>query len=125
MNAKIDSDSGLMDTIKMWVAVLLLCGGIGGFYYFEDQHDVIRVLGLLAVVGVALFVMAQAAFGQRILGFISGANTEVRKVVWPTRTETVQTTLAVLVLVLILGIFLWLLDMLLLVSIQLMTGQGS
>jgi preprotein translocase subunit SecE len=125
MNAKVDSGSGLMDTIKMWVAVLLLCGGIGGFYYFEDQHDVIRVLGLLAVVGVALFVMAQAEFGQRILGFISGANTEVRKVVWPTRTETVQTTLAVLVLVLILGIFLWLLDMLLLASIQLMTGQGS
>lgn len=114
-----------MDTIKMWVAVLMLCGGIYGFYHFEDQHDVIRVLGLLAVVGIALFVMSQAAFGRRMLRFISGANIEVRKVVWPTRTETIQTTLAVLVLVLIVGIFLWLLDMLLLASIQFLTGQGS
>ena len=58
-------------------------------------------------------------------GFISGANTEVRRVVWPTRAETLQTTLAVLVVVLLVGIFLWLLDMLLLWAVQLLTGQGG
>ena len=55
----------------------------------------------------------------------SGANTEVRRVVWPSRTETLQTTLAVLVVVLLVGIFLWLLDMLLLWAVQLLTGQGG
>ena len=50
---------------------------------------------------------------------------EVRKVVWPTRQETVQTTLMVVVAVIILGIFLWLIDMLLLNAVQILTGQGG
>jgi preprotein translocase subunit SecE len=86
---------------------------------------VLRVLGLLAVAGISVFIAAQSAFGKSILGFISGAQTEVRRVVWPTRAETTQTTLAVIVIVLLVGIFLWLLDMVLLWAIQLLTGQGS
>jgi preprotein translocase subunit SecE len=60
-----------------------------------------------------------------VLGFITGAQNEVRRVVWPTRQETVQTTLAVVLMVFLVGIFLWLLDMILLWAIQLLTGQGS
>jgi preprotein translocase subunit SecE len=125
MNAKVDRENTGMDTLKLWLAVLLMCGGIYGFYYFEDQHAVVRALGILAVGGISFFIAAQTAFGRNILGFVSGANTEVRRVVWPTRTETVQTTLVVLFLVLLVGIFLWLLDMLLLWAVQLLTGQGS
>ena len=56
---------------------------------------------------------------------VVGMSLEVRKVVWPTRAETLQTTLAVLLMVLLVGIFLWLLDMFLLWAIQILTGQGS
>jgi len=125
MNAKVDSGGSRMDSMKMWLAVLLLAGGIFAFYYFADQHAVIRVLGMLAVAGVSVFIAAQTDFGRRILGFVSGAKTEVRKVVWPTRAETMQTTLAVIFIVFLVGIFLWLLDMILLWGIQLLTGQGS
>jgi preprotein translocase subunit SecE len=83
------------------------------------------VLGLLAVAGISVFIAAQSSTGKTIIGFIRGAQTEVRKVVWPTRAETVQTTLAVLLMVFLVGIFLWLLDMVLLWAIQLLTGQGS
>ncbi|MEN8107151.1 MAG: preprotein translocase subunit SecE [Pseudomonadota bacterium] len=125
MNAKVDTESGRLDSLKMGAAVLLLAGGIYAFYHFGDMHAVIRVLGLLGVAAVSLFIASQTAFGRQVIGFVSGANTEVRRVVWPTRQETIQTTLAVLVVVLLVGIFLWLLDMFLLRAIQFLTGQGS
>mgnify|MGYP001812758426 FL=1 len=125
MNAKVDTESGRLDSLKMGAAVLLLAGGIYAFYHFGDMHAVLRVLGLLAVAAIALLIASQTAFGRQVAGFVSGANTEVRRVVWPSRAEPVQTTLAVLVVVLIVGIFLWLLDMLLLWAIQFVTGQGS
>ena len=125
MNAKIDSESSRLDSLKLGLAVFLLAGAIFAFYHFEEQLLVLRVLGLLAVAGISVFIAAQSKFGKGILGFISGAQTEVRRVVWPTRTETIQTTLAVIVIVLLVGIFLWLLDMVLLRAVQLLTGQGS
>jgi preprotein translocase subunit SecE len=125
MNAKVEAESSRLDSLKLGTAVLMVAGGIYAFYHFEDQHLVLRVLGLLAVAAIAVFVAAQTDLGRNVLGFISGAQSEVRRVVWPTRTETVQTTLAVVLMVFLVGIFLWLLDMLLLWAIQLLTGQGS
>ena len=125
MNAKVETESGRLDSLKLGVAVALLAGGIVAFYYFEGHLLVLRVLGLLAVAGVSVFIAAQSNTGKTIIGFIKGAQTEVRKVVWPTRAETVQTTLAVILMVFLVGIFLWLLDMFLLWAIQVLTGQGG
>jgi len=125
MNAKVETEGGRLDSLKLGAAVLILGGAIYAFYHFEEQLLVLRVLGLLAVAGISIFIAAQSALGKSILGFITGAQREVRRVVWPTRAETMQTTLAVVLMVLLVGIFLWLLDMLLLWGIQLLTGQGS
>jgi preprotein translocase subunit SecE len=125
MNAKVEAESGRLDTLKLGVAVLLLAAGIAAFYRFNDQLLVLRVLGLLAVAGISVFIAAQSSTGKSIIGFIGGAKAEVRKVVWPTRAETMQTTLAVILMVFLVGIFLWLLDMVLLWAIQILTGQGS
>jgi preprotein translocase subunit SecE len=125
MNAKVDAESSRLDSLKLGVAVLLVGGGIYAFYHFEGQHLLLRVAGLLAVAAIAVFIAAQSTLGRNVLGFISGAQNEVRRVVWPTRAETVQTTLAVVLMVFLVGIFLWLLDMILLWAIQLLTGQGS
>jgi preprotein translocase subunit SecE len=125
MNAKVETESGRFDTMKLGVAVLLLAAGIAAFYMFDDQLLVLRVLGLLAVAGISIFIAAQSTTGRSIIDFIGGAKTEVRKVVWPTRAETMQTTLAVMLMVFLVGIFLWLLDMVLLQAIQMLTGQGS
>jgi preprotein translocase subunit SecE len=125
MNAKVETEGGRLDSLKLGIAVLILGGAIYAFYHFEEQLLVLRVLGLLAVAGISIFIAAQSALGKSILGFITGAQREVRRVVWPTRAETMQTTLAVVLMVLLVGVFLWLLDMLLLWAIQLLTGQGS
>ena len=125
MSEKIDTSGSRLDSLKLGAAVLLLGGAIYAFYHFEEQLLVLRVLGLLAVASIAVFIAAQSTTGKSILGFITGAQSEVRRVVWPTRAETTQTTLAVLVIVLIMGILLWLFDMVLLAAIQMLTGQGS
>ncbi len=125
MNAKVESEGSRFDGIKLTLAVLLLAGGVAAFYYFADQLLVVRVLGLLAIAGIAAFIASQSSMGKGVLGFVTGAQSEVRRVVWPTRAETVQTTLAVLFIVLLVGIGLWLLDMVLLWAIQLLTGQGG
>jgi len=124
MNAKVETENSRFDTLKLGAALLLLAVAVVAFYRFDDQLLVLRVLGLLAATGVAVFIAAQSSAGRNIIGFIGGARTEVRKVVWPTRAETTQTTLAVMVMVILVGIFLWLLDMVLLWAIQMLTGQG-
>jgi len=114
-----------MDKVKLAVAALLLVGGISAFYWFAEQSMLLRVVGLLVFAGVAIAVAYQTVVGRQTWGYISDAKTEVRKVVWPTRKETTQTTLIVLVVVFIVAVFLWLLDSLLMWLMQLLTGQGG
>ena len=104
------ASSGL-DTVKLLVSLMILIAGIMGFYYFSEESQLFRVLGILAVVVVAFLIVATTLIGKRSLGFAKDARVEVRKVVWPTRQETTQTTIAVLVMVLIVAIMLWLIDM--------------
>jgi len=125
MNAKVETQGGRLDSLKLGVAILLMCAGIYGFYYFADLMVVVRVLGLLLVAAISIAVAYQTGLGRQVVGFVAGAQNEVRRMVWPTRTETVQTTLAVIFIVLLVGVFLWLLDMVLLRTVQLLTGQGS
>jgi len=101
------------DTVKLMTVLLLLIGGVVGFYYFENESQLLRVIGLLAVGVVAFFIITTTDIGRRSLGFAREARVEVRKVVWPTRQETTQTTIAVLIMVFIVAIMLWLIDMLL------------
>jgi preprotein translocase subunit SecE len=99
------------DTVKLLVSLMILVAGIIGFYYFKEESQLFRVLGILAVVVVAFLIIATTLIGKKSLGFAKDARVEVRKVVWPTRQETTQTTIAVLVMVLIVAIMLWLIDM--------------
>jgi preprotein translocase subunit SecE len=114
-----------MDTAKLVAAAVLLVAGIYGFYYFAAYSSLIRVLGLLVVGGGAAAVALQTEPGRRLWQFAGDARAEVRKVVWPTRQETIQTTLVVIVMVLILGIILWLFDMMLMGILRFLTGQGG
>ena len=126
MVAKAETEvSNKLDTFKLVVAIAILLVGIGGFYYYADASLLYRVLGLVGLVVVAVGIALTTGTGHAILSFGREARAEVRKVVWPTRQETVQTTLMVVVAVILLGIFLWLVDMVLLKAVQLLTGQGG
>jgi preprotein translocase subunit SecE len=123
MNARAEASVTGFDTLKLVVAAVLLIAGIYGFYYFAGYSTLLRVVGLLVVSGIAVAVALQTAQGRRFWQFAGDARTEVRKVVWPTRQETMQTTLVVIVMVLILGIILWLFDMMLMGILRFLTGQ--
>ena len=103
--------TGVLDTVKLALVVALLVAGVMGFYWFQEATTLMRVLGLLAVVAVAVGVGMSTVKGRQLAGFMGNARTEVRKMVWPTRVETTQTTLVVIAVVIMVGIFLWLLDM--------------
>ena len=111
MVTKTEPTTSAIDTIKLMTAVLVLIAGVVGFYYFEDQSQLLRVLGMLAVAAVAFAIAASSDPGRRGLGFVREARVEVRKVVWPTRQEALQTTIMVLFMVILVAIMLWLFDM--------------
>jgi len=126
MVAKTETEvSNKFDTFKLVIAVAILLAGIGGFYYYVDKSLLFRVLGLVTIVMVAAGIAFTTSTGHAILSFGRESRAEVRKVVWPTRQETVQTTLMVVMAVIMLGIFLWLIDMMLLKAVQVLTGQGG
>ena len=122
MNSNVETSQGSLDTVKLAFAAALLIGGIVAFYVLADVGRLARVGGLLAAVGVAVFVALQTARGRALVAFGSDVQIEVRKVVWPTRQETLQTTLAVFVVVFVAAIILWLLDMLLSVLVRALMG---
>lgn len=125
MVAVSESGKSKLDTVKLLLALVLLGAGVAGFYYLENESLLYRVLALLVVVSIAIGVVYTTALGKRINGYRRDSFIEVRKVIWPSRQETIQTTLIVIVAVFIIGIFLWLLDMLLLWGVQMLTGQGG
>lgn len=125
VKAKTTEERSPLDTAKLALAALLLAGGLVAFYMLPDLSQIYRVLGLLVVVAIAVGLFATTRVGRGLLGFIRDARTELRRVVWPTRQETLQTTLVVLVMVLIAAIFLWLLDMFLLWAVNGITGLGG
>lgn len=110
MGARAESVGSANDGLK-WAAVVLIMGAaMGAFYYFADQSQLLRVIGMLLATGVAVAIAMQTEKGRIAFGFVKESRTEVRKVVWPTRTETIQTTGIVLVMVTVVALFIWLLD---------------
>ncbi|WP_354623241.1 preprotein translocase subunit SecE [Psychromonas sp. MME2] len=100
-----------MDGLKWGVTILLLAAIIvGNFLYGESLHVVARVTVLLLLAGLALLSAAMTEKGKIFVGFAKESRLEVRKVVWPTRQETIQTTLIILAVSTIVGLVLWGLD---------------
>lgn len=125
MSTKTELEPGPLDAVKLILAAAVLIGGVVAYYYFDDQSLLLRTAGVLVALALGLVIAFQSVQGQTLWKFIQGSRVELRKVVWPTRQETLQTTLTVFVFVLILGVFFWLLDMALLSITRLVTGQGS
>ncbi len=113
MNAKAEEQSGRFDAIKWILVGLVVAAGVAGNVLFADQSLLYRVLGLLVLGAIALAIASQTAKGAALWSLMQGSRTEIRKVVWPTHQETLQTTAIVLVVVVIMALLLWGLDSLL------------
>lgn len=110
MNVKASDKGNSLDGIKWLVVVALVALAVAGNMYYQQYSLLYRVLGVLALALLAGFVAVQTVKGAAFWQLIKEAKTEVRKVVWPTRQETVQTTLIVLAFVLLMSLILWALD---------------
>ena len=121
--SKKDTGPGPLDTVKLLLAAAVLLGGIVAYYYFEDESLLLRAAGVLVGLALGIVIALQSTQGRELWRFIQGARVELRKVIWPTRQEALQTTLTVLVFALILGIFFWGLDFFLLWGTRVLTGQ--
>ena len=113
MSIKAEAKETRFDVLKWLVVVVLVVVGVVANHYFAAQSILYRVVGLLVLAAVAAFVALQTAKGQAFFGLLKDARTEIRKVVWPTRQETTQTTLIVVAVVLVMALLLWGLDSLL------------
>ena len=100
----------MVDKIKVSVAVLLLMAGIAGFYYLADSPMVLRVVSVLGGIVAAAVVGWTTEPGKQFFVFAQEAVVETKKVVWPTRKESFQTTGAVFAFVVAMAVFLWITD---------------
>lgn len=99
-----------MDAFK-WVAILLLIvAGVYANSHYGDVAWALRAAAGIVLAAVLVAIILQTAKGQAAWAFIKGSRSELRKVVWPTRQETVQTTMIVVVMVIITALILWGLD---------------
>lgn len=123
MNAKTENETSKFDSVKWIMVAILLVAGVIANSYFSDYAMALRLVGWLLLVAFAILIAFQTSKGRHIWGFIQDAQMELRKVTWPTRQETVQTTLVVIAMVAITALFLWGVDSLLLWIVGLITGQ--
>ena len=122
MNAKAEAKDTRLDALKWLAVAALVAVGVVGNQYFAAEPILYRVLVLLVLAGVAGFVALQTAKGRAFFTLLKEARTEIRKVVWPTRQETTQTTLIVVGVVLVMALLLWGLDSLLGWLVSLIVG---
>ena len=114
------------DTALLTLAAVALLGGMFAFYYFETQFNVlIRTLMLLGSLAAAVALAYQTVVGKSLWGYVVGSRIEMRKVVWPSRQESVQATLMIAVVVLVMALLLWGLDSALLWGVEKLTGRGA
>jgi len=99
------------DNLLLIVSLAILSAGIAGFFYYADEvMTIIRAVGLVVAAIIASLVILQTQRGRNMFGFVREADEQRRKVVWPTRQETFQTTLIVIVITIITAILLFIMD---------------
>lgn len=100
-----------VDIVKWAIALTFVVAIVIGNAYFEEQPFLYRLIGVLVGGVLAALVALQTVKGKAFLSLLKDARSEVRRIVWPTRPETIQTTLIVLVCVGVVAFFLWLMDL--------------
>jgi preprotein translocase subunit SecE len=117
--------AGGADKALLTAAVILVIGGVAAYYLLTAQPGWIRWLALVAGLALAAAVFGVSATGRAFWRFVLDSRIELRKVVWPTRQETLQMTAVVFGFLAVAGVFFWLLDLFLAWATKMLTGQGS
>lgn len=129
-NSESQKAKGSLDKVKWMIVILLVALMVWGNFYFSEPNSIyqpntaIRLVGVVVVFALAFFTMLTTTKGKSMIDFARESRIELRKVVWPTRKETVQTTLLIAVITIVVGLCLWAFDTLFLWLIAILTGLG-
>ncbi|NRA61174.1 MAG: preprotein translocase subunit SecE [Psychrobium sp.] len=123
MNAtNTENESGSFDLVKWIIVIALLAGAVVGNYMYGEESVLIRAVAVLAAVGGAMAIASQTDKGREAISFAKESRLEIRKVVWPTRKEAMNTTLIVLAATAFMALVLWGLDGILVRVVGFITG---
>ena len=115
----------MLDKIKLVVAFLAVVAGIAGFYYLHESAAVLKLASVLVGLLLAAGVAWTSEPGKRFFAFGKDSVAEAKRVVWPTRKETLQTTAVVIVFAVTMALFLWAVDASLMIVVNKMMGRGE
>ena len=113
----------MVDKIKIAAAVMLVVAGVAGFYFLDQSPMILRVASVLAGLAVAAVTLWTSESGKQFYAFAQESTAETKKVVWPTRKETLQTTGIVFAFMVVMALFLWVVDASLLWVVKRLLGQ--
>jgi preprotein translocase subunit SecE len=122
MNASVESETGAFDKIKWITIVVILVAAIVANNVFGEMSVLIRAVGFVVAVAIAMVLAAQTDKGRTFLGFAKESRIEIRKVVWPNRQEATHTTLIIAAATVVMAGLLWLIDSILMWGVGLLTG---
>ncbi|CAM3840045.1 preprotein translocase subunit SecE [Rouxiella silvae] len=111
-----------LEAVKWIVVAVLLVVAIVGNYYYRAYSLPLRALAVVVVIAIAGAVALMTIKGKATVAFAREARTEVRKVIWPTRQETLHTTLIVAAVTAVMSLILWGLDGILVRLVSFITG---
>jgi len=115
----------MADKIKLLAAFLLVVAGIVGFYSLHDSAAVLRLASVLVGLALAGVMAWTSQPGKRFFGFAKDSVAEAKRVVWPTRKETLQTTGVVIAFAITMALFLWAVDASLMMMVNKLMGRGD
>lgn len=125
MNVEDESPNRALEVAKWLLSLSFAGGGIAGFYYFPQWLLIFRILLFLSFLSISFLVASRTRIGILTVRWVKDSIREARKMVWPTRAETMQTTLVVLGMVILMGVMLWAVDWFLGFILRRLTGMGD
>ncbi|MDX8385021.1 MAG: preprotein translocase subunit SecE [Gallionella sp.] len=115
----------MADKIKLLLAFLLVIAGIAGFYYLSESAAVLQFASILVGLILAVVVALTSQPGKRFLAYAKDSVAEAKRVVWPTRKETMQSTGMVILFAVTMALFLWAVDSGLMLAVNQLMGRGD
>lgn len=107
----------------LWVMVIVAVAiaALGNIYFTEQFSAPVRIIGMILLLVIALGLAAITNQGKRALTFFKESKIELRKIVWPTRQETTQTTLIIIGVTVVVSLILWGLDSIIMTLVTFLT----
>jgi preprotein translocase subunit SecE len=125
MSANVEQPNKGLDVFKWIITIAILAGVVIANNLYDQESMLVRAVAAVVAIAIAAFIAASTTKGKTFLGFAKESRVEVRKVVWPTRQETTQTTLIIFAATALIAVLLYFLDMFLRWGVNFLTGVGA